>query len=226
MEQGWGTDRFGQTSGVGISDRRTQYENPPLDVDDLLADPVAQWRQWYDEAVAAGVDEPNAMALATVDGDGHPDCRFVLVRGADAHGFTFFTNLESAKARQLRSVPWAALTFAWMRMHRQVRLRGAVEQVDRAEADAYFANRPRGSQLAAWASPQSSVLANRADLDARYAAASSRFSGDVPRPPHWGGFRVRPGEFEFWQGRANRLHDRFRYRRANGGSWTIERLAP
>ncbi len=216
----------GRLRGVGLSDRRTQYENPPLDVNDLLADPVAQWRQWYDEAVAASVDEPNAMALATVDGEGRPDCRFVLVRGADANGFTFFTNLESTKARQLGAQPWAALTFGWMRLHRQVRVRGGVELVDPAGADAYFATRPRGSQLAAWASPQSTVLADRAELDARYAAASAQFEGEVPRPPHWGGFRVRPDDFEFWQGRANRLHDRFRYRRADAGGWTIERLAP
>ena len=216
----------GRLRGVGLSDRRTQYDNPAFDVNDLLADPMAQWRRWYDDAVAAAVDEPNAMALATVDGDGRPDCRFVLVRGADAQGFTFFTNLESAKARQLTALPWAALTFAWMRLHRQVRVRGGVEPLDGADADAYFASRPRGSQLAAWASPQSTVLASRADLDARYAAASARFAGDVPRPAHWGGFRVVPAEVEFWQGRANRLHDRFRYRWAGAGRWTIERLAP
>jgi len=210
---------------VGVRDRRVDYETAGLERDDLLPNPVDQWHRWYLDAVQAGLSEPNAMVVATVDVDGTPDGRWVLVRNVDERGFDFYTNLESAKARQLDAHPAACAVFGWLELHRQVRVRGPVVRVDDAEADEYFASRPRGSRLGAWASEQSSVIAGRHVLDAAVAAADARFAEEVPRPPFWGGFRVVPQEVEFWQGRASRLHDRFRYRRA-GDDWFVERLAP
>ena len=211
---------------MSLRDRRVQYETAGLDRSDLDASPIAQWQKWYDEAATAGVAEPNAMTLSTIADDGAPDARVVLVRGVDQRGFTFFTNYESSKGLQLADDGVAAATFGWLDLHRQVRLRGTVSRVSAAESDDYFASRPRDSQIGAWASPQSQAIADRDELLARVAEFTERFTGrDVPRPEHWGGFRLAPVSFEFWQGRPNRLHDRFRYSRS-GDLWTIERLAP
>jgi pyridoxamine 5'-phosphate oxidase len=213
-------------SGDEIRDRRVQYETAGIDVADMASDPVEQWRRWHADAFDAGVAEPNAMTLSTVDGDGAPDARMVLVRGADDRGLAFYTNYDSVKSRQLEVHPVAAATFGWLDLHRQVRVRGTVARVDAAESDAYFASRPRGSQIGAWASPQSQPIASREELDARVAEIEARFGeGEVPRPPYWGGWRLRPTTWEFWQGRTSRLHDRLAYRQA-GETWEIIRLAP
>jgi pyridoxamine 5'-phosphate oxidase len=209
-----------------VRDRRVQYETAGLDVGDVDPDPIVQWHRWHAEAFEAGVAEPNAMVVATLDTDGTPDARVVLARGVDEQGFVFFTNFESVKSVQLAASPVAAATFAWLDLHRQVRIRGTVVQLPDTDSDAYFASRPRSSQIGAWASPQSQPIADRSELELRVAEVEQRFADDdVPRPPHWGGWRLRPSVFEFWQGRPSRLHDRLRYRLA-GSTWTIERLAP
>lgn len=211
---------------MGISDLRIQYETRGLDAADLLADPVDQLNKWYAEAESAGVAEPNAMVLGTVDEHGHPDARVVLARGIDARGIVFYTNRESDKGVQLAVRARASAVFAWLELHRQVRVRGAVSWVDDAVSDAYFASRPRDSQIGAWASEQSRALADRAELEARVAEVGARFEGaEVPRPPHWGGYVISIETIEFWQGRPNRLHDRFRYAR-HGDGWQIRRLSP
>jgi pyridoxamine 5'-phosphate oxidase len=198
-----------------------------LTEDDLLPDPIALVGRWFADAQAAGVEQHDAMTLATATPDGRPSARVVLLKGIDARGFAFFTNYESRKGRELDANPYAALTLLWTSLQRQVRATGRVERLSDEESDAYFGTRPRGSQLGAWASQQSRPLPDRAELEARWAALDERWGGAaVPRPPHWGGYRVVPDEIEVWQGRANRLHDRFRYVRAPGGAWTYERLAP
>jgi pyridoxamine 5'-phosphate oxidase len=211
---------------VGIADDHSDYESPTLDVARLAPEPVAQWWRWYDAATAASCTDPNAMVVATVDAEGRPDARLVLARGFDERGVVFYTNTLSAKGRQLAHRPSASCVFGWLELHRQVRVRGPVTVVGDDEADAYWASRPRASQLGAWASPQSTVLGGRVELDLRLTEVEHRYAaGDVPRPPHWTGYRVGLHEVEFWQGRRSRLHDRLRYRWQDDG-WLIERLAP
>lgn len=211
---------------MSLRDRRIQYETAGLDRQDLNDDPIAQWTRWYDEAAAAGVAEPNAMTIATVDPDGAPDARVVLARGADERGFVFYSNTLSVKGQQLDHRPVASAVFAWLDLHRQVRVRGVVTRIADAESDAYFALRPRGSQIGAWASPQSQPIADRSALERLVEAQTTAFEGgDVPRPEFWGGWVLHPVTMEFWQGRPSRLHDRFRYERVDD-RWTITRLAP
>ena len=206
---------------------RHEYDTRGLEVSSLDADPLVQFGHWFEDAAAEGIYEPHAVALSTVDEEGRPSCRYVLLRGVDELGFRFFTSYRSAKARDLDGRGWAALTWGWLEQHRSVRATGPVRRLPAAESDAYFASRPRGSQIAAWASPQSEAIPSRAELEQRVAEVQQRFAGrEVPRPEHWGGYLLEPTAIEFWQGRQSRLHDRLRYRRAEGGAWTLERLAP
>jgi pyridoxamine 5'-phosphate oxidase len=213
---------------MNLRDRRIQYETAGLNFDDLDESPVQQWHAWYVEAAEAELPEPNAMAVSTIDAEGMPDSRIVLVRGLDDDGLTFFGNYNSAKGQQIDANPVASAVFPWIGLHRQVRVRGSIEMLPRHESDAYFASRPRDSQLGAWASPQSEVIEGRDILNQRHAEFAEKFAGvEVLRPPHWGGWLLVPEVFEFWQGRPNRLHDRFRYRRDDATQdWVIERLAP
>jgi pyridoxamine 5'-phosphate oxidase len=210
-----------------IRDRRVQYETAGLDLADLQPDPMSQWQLWYGQAEEAGCVEPNAMVISTFGLDGLPDCRYVLARDANSTGLTFYTNYESVKSAQLDRSPTTAALFTWLQLHRQMKLRGTVARVPAEISDAYFATRPRASQVGAWASPQSMVLADRAELDARVAEIEARFAGvdSIPRPDNWGGWHLTAVEAEVWQGRPSRLHDRFRYRVVDD-AWIIERLAP
>ena len=211
---------------MSLRDRRVQYETAGLDLADLAASPIQQWHRWYDDAVEAGVAEPNAMTVSSNDAEGQPDARVVLAREVNDEGIVFYTNYESAKGIQLASAPFASAVFAWLDLHRQVRVRGEIEVVSSEESDAYFASRPRESQIGAWASAQSQIITGREELEAAVVEMTQRFmGGDVPRPPHWGGLRIVPSTVEFWQGRPSRLHDRFRYAWA-GTQWSVSRLAP
>jgi len=198
----------------------------PLTEADALDDPFAQFDRWFDEATDAGVPLPNAMTLATVTAAGRPSARIVLLKGVEGGAFVFFTNYESRKGRELAAKPYASLVFHWSQFDRQVRVEGSVEKVSAEESDAYVATRPVGSRLSSWASPQSEVVPDRAWLETRLAEVSARYGKNVPRPPHWGGYRVVPEEIEFWQGRNDRLHDRLVYRIDAQGGWRRERLAP
>jgi pyridoxamine 5'-phosphate oxidase len=214
-----------------LADLRTQYREGVLELADLDPDPLRQFEAWLADAVGAGLLEPNAMGLATADPDGAPSLRMVLLKGLEDDRFVFYTHLESRKAAALSADGRCALVFWWDALERQVRIEGRAERVADAVADAYFASRPRGSQLGAWASPQSRPLPNREALTRALAEAEARFPAVVPRPPFWGGYAVTATAFEFWQGRASRLHDRFRYERTagfgDGGSgWARSRLAP
>ncbi len=208
-----------------IAALRKSYELAELDEAASEGEPIRQFATWFEQALAAKVPEPNAMTLATVGVDDRPSTRIVLVKGFDERGLVWYTNYESRKGRELAIHPFAALQFHWVELERVVRIEGSVEKVEAAESDAYFASRPFDSRIGAWASPQSQVIASRAILVANAARYGARFMLQPPRPPHWGGFRLRPEAWEFWQGRKSRLHDRLRYRHEDG-AWKRERLAP
>ena len=201
---------------------------PALNKSDLDANPIKQFAKWYDEASALGVSEQDAtsMTLATATKDGQPDARIVLLKGFDDAGFVFYTNYESRKGKELAENPRACVLFYWSKVWRQVRIEGSVKQVSDAESEAYFQTRPLGSRIGAWASNQSGVVESRDVIEQRYADLAARYGEEVPRPPHWGGYRIQPEAIEFWQGRDNRLHDRLRYRLQADGTWLIERLGP
>ena len=209
-----------------IAQLRKSYERAELDEATSAADPLQQFSQWLQEAINAQLPEPNAMTLATVGADLRPSTRVVLIKGFDASGIVWYTNYDSRKGLQLAGNPYAALQFHWVELEREVRIEGRVEPVTAAESDAYFASRPLDSRIGAWASPQSQVIAGRSVLLANAAKYGAQFLLQPPRPPHWGGFRLQPEQWEFWQGRKSRLHDRLRYRPQPDGSWLRERLAP
>ena len=213
------------STAAQIADLRKSYERAELGEDASHADPLKQFDQWLTEAIAAQVPEPNAMTLATVGSDLRPSTRIVLVKGYDARGIAWYTNYDSRKGQELAGNPYAALQFHWVELERVVRIEGRVEKVSAQDSDAYFASRPLDSRIGAWASPQSQVIPSRTVLVTNAAKYGAQFMLNPPRPPHWGGDRLVPEQWQFWQGRKSRLHDRLRYRQAGGG-WVRERLAP
>ncbi|CAB3775811.1 Pyridoxine/pyridoxamine 5'-phosphate oxidase [Paraburkholderia caffeinitolerans] len=210
---------------TSLADLRKNYSLGSLDASDVDPDPIRQFQTWFSQALDAKLPEPNAMTVATVDQEGRPAARILLIKGVDERGFVFFTNYESRKGHELANNPHAALLFHWIELERQVRIEGRVEKTSDAESDAYFHSRPLGSRIGAWASEQSAVIGSRAELEAREREISAQYGEQPPRPPHWGGYRLVPSAVEFWQGRPSRLHDRIRYTRDNA-TWRIERLAP
>ena len=211
---------------TSLADLRKSYERAELNEDASHANPLEQFNQWMNEAIAAEVPEPNAMTLATVGSDLRPSTRIVLIKGFDEKGIVWYTNFESRKGKELAGNPFAALQFHWVELERAVRIEGMVEKVSDAEADAYFHSRPLDSRIGAWASPQSEVISGRTVLVANAAKFAAQFLLNPPRPLHWGGYRLQPDNWQFWQGRKSRLHDRLRYRQQAQGIWVRERLAP
>ncbi|HTG35503.1 MAG TPA: pyridoxamine 5'-phosphate oxidase [Thermoanaerobaculia bacterium] len=211
---------------MNVADVRREYGLAGLSERDLAADPIDQFRLWLEQAMTVDPKEFTAMTLATADREGRPSARVVLLKGVDERGFVFYTHYDSHKGRELRENPRAALVFYWPLQDRQVRVEGTVEKTSRAESEAYFASRPLGSRVGAWASPQSRRISSREELERKVREAGERFGEEVPLPPEWGGFRVHPETIEFWQGRPSRLHDRLCYSRDSEGHWRIERLAP
>ena len=209
-----------------IADLRKSYERAELDESASHHDPLQQFDRWLHEAISAEVPEPNAMTVATVGSDLRPSTRVVLIKGYDAQGIVWYTNFESRKGRELAGNPFAALQFHWVELERVVRIEGVVQQVSAAESDAYFQSRPLDSRIGAWASPQSQVIDGRTVLVTNAAKYAAKFLLQPPRPPHWGGYRLQPERWEFWQGRKSRLHDRLRYTQTTDGQWLRERLAP
>lgn len=212
---------------MNLEDMRRNYASRSLDLDDLNADPFTQFDLWMREAIEMEILEPNAMSLATADGSGRPNLRTVLLKGFDQRGLVFYTNYESAKARDITANPRVALSFTWLPLERQMIIRGTAKKITAPESLKYFLSRPRDSQIGAWASRQSEVISTRSVLETKFAEMKAKFlRGDVPLPDHWGGYRIVPESFEFWQGRPNRIHDRFRYQSASGDGWKVERLMP
>ncbi len=212
---------------IDIAALRRTYALQSLNKSDVSASPFEQFGHWFDEAVSGQILEPNAMTLATVGEHGRPSARIVLLKGFDQNGFVFFTNYQSRKGQEMATCPNAALLFCWLELERQIRIEGAIEKISRAESEAYFVSRPKGSQIGAWASPQSKIIEDRAVLENKQAELDAQYKQDdvLPLPPHWGGYILRPDYFEFWQGRESRLHDRIAYQKT-ANDWTIDRLAP
>ena len=210
-----------------IADIRKEYKLQTLNESDVANNPIQQFGKWWNEALKSEIDEINAMVLATATKDGKPSARIVLLKGYDEKGFVFYTNYDSQKGLELADNPNAGIVFFWKELQRQVRIDGIIEKVSAEESDTYFNSRPEGSRIGAWASPQSKVVATRSELENSYETYHQKFAGkNIPRPTHWGGYRIKPIEIEFWQGRPNRLHDRILYSLKEEGSWKIERLAP